>query len=71
MKLLWMIAAGACIVVAAVLLFLGQFNAAFVVAVIGLVSWFLNYRAQVAQSLAAEEIRQGYDQEGDDNEDET
>ena len=66
-----MIAAGACIVVAAVFLFLGQFNAAFVVAVVGLVSWFLNYRAQVSQSLDAEEIRQGYDQEGDDNADET
>jgi len=62
-----MIAAGVCIAIAAVCLLLGQFNAAFVAAVIGLVSWFLNYRAQVRQTLDAEEIRQGYDQEGDDD----
>lgn len=66
-----MIAAGVCIVIAAVFLFLGQFNAAFVAAIIGMVSWFLNYRAQVRQSLDAEEIRQGNDQEGDDDADET
>ena len=55
MKLLWLIAAGSCIVIAAVLLLLGQFNAAFVVAVLGLVSWFLNYRAQVSQDLRRRE----------------
>ena len=62
-----MIAAGLCIVTAAVFLLRGDFNAAFVVAVLGLVSWFLNYRTQVKESLAAEELRQGNDQEGDDN----
>ena len=62
-----MIAAGTCIVIAAVFLFLGQFNAAFVVAVIGLVSWFLNYRAQVSQSLDGAGSRQGNEQEGDDD----
>lgn len=66
MKLLWMIVAGICIVTAAVFLLRGDFNSAFVVAVIGLVSWFLNYRTQVRESLAAEDLRQG-DQDGDDN----
>ena len=63
-----MIVAGICIVTAAVFLLRGDFNAAFVVAVIGLVSWFLNYRAQVRESLAAEDLRQN-DQEGGDNSD--
>ena len=62
-----MIAAGLCIVTAAVFLLRGDFNTAFVVAVLGLVSWFLNYRTQVKESLVADELRQGNDQEGDDN----
>lgn len=70
MKLLWMITAGACILIAAVFIFRGQFNAAFVAAVIGLVSWFLNYRAQVSHALEAEELRRDNDQEGGDNSDE-
>jgi len=51
--------------IAAVFLLRGDFNAAFVVAVLGLVSWFLNYRAQVTRSLEAED--QGNDEEGLDN----
>ena len=70
LKLLWMVAAGICIVTAAVFLLHGDFNAAFVMAVIGLVSLFLNYRTQVSESLAAEELQQSNDQEGDDNSDE-
>ncbi len=62
-----MILAGICIVTAAVFLLRGDFNAAFVVAVLGLVSWFLNYRTQVKESLDAEELRESNDQEGDDN----
>jgi hypothetical protein len=65
-----MITAGACILIAAVFIFRGEFNAAFVAAVIGLVSWFLNYRAQVSHSLTAEEMRQDDDQNGGDNSDE-
>jgi hypothetical protein len=66
-----MIVAGVCIVAAAVLLLRGDFNAAFVAAAIGLVSWFLNYRTQVRQSLAAEDIQDSDDQKGDNNSDET
>lgn len=70
MKLLWLIAAGTCIVIAAVFMLLGQFNAAFVVAVLGLVSWFLNYRAQVSGHLETRDQQQRNDQEGDDDENE-
>ena len=62
-----MIAAGACIIGAAVFLLLGQFNAAFVVAVIGLMSWFLNYRAQVSHQIDEREQQRSNDQEGDDS----
>jgi len=51
----WLILAGICIVAAAGFLLRGEFNAAFVAAVIGLVAWFLNYRAQVSKSLAEDE----------------
>jgi Flp pilus assembly protein TadB len=70
LKLLWMIIAGICIVTAAVFLLRGDFNTAFVVAVIGLVSWFLNYRTQARESLTAEELQESNDQEGGDNSDE-
>lgn len=65
-----MITAGACILIAAVFIFRGEFNAAFVAAVIGLLSWFLNYRAQVSHALEAEELGQDNDQEGGNNSDE-
>ena len=47
MKLFWMIIAGACIIAAAFLLLRRSLDAAFVVAALGLVAWFLNYRAQM------------------------
>lgn len=55
MKTLWLALAGCCIAVAAVLMVLGHFDGAFVVAVVGMVAWFLNYRAQVTADLAAED----------------
>lgn len=58
MKTLWMIVAGACIAVAAVLILRGNIDAAFVVAVIGLVAWFINYRLQVKATLVAEDAQQ-------------
>lgn len=48
----------------------GQFDAAFVAAVFGLVSWFLNYRAQVTQSLKADEPQEIEEQKGDNDSDE-
>lgn len=47
MKLVWMIIAGVAIVLAAVLMWRRDFNSAFVVAAVGSVAWFLNYRAQM------------------------
>ncbi len=53
MKLFWLIVAGGCVAVAGVLLLRGDFDRAFVVAAVGMVAWFLNYRMQVKEKLAA------------------
>ena len=55
MKTFWMIIAGLCIAVAAVFMFRGDFPSAFVVATIGMIAWFLNYRGQVKAQLDAED----------------
>jgi hypothetical protein len=70
-----MIVAGVCIVVAAVFLMRRDLNTAFVIAVLGLVAWFLNYRAQMREIVAAADRERGYDDEdeeessGDSNDD--
>jgi hypothetical protein len=38
---------GACILIAAVFIWRRDFSTAFVVAVIGVLAWFLNYRSQI------------------------
>jgi hypothetical protein len=52
-KLFWLIVAGCCVAVAGVFLVRGDFDRAFVVAAIGMVAWFLNYRMQVKEKLGA------------------
>ena len=64
MKLFWMIVAAVCIVVAAFFLLRRDLNTAFVIAVLGLVAWFLNYRAQMKAIIVAA------DAEGNDEADE-
>ena len=68
MKTLWLALAGCCIAAAAVLMVLGQFDGAFVVAVLGMVAWFLNYRAQVTKDLAANDATTEEESETDRNE---
>ncbi|MGH9966724.1 MAG: hypothetical protein ACREBG_02660 [Pyrinomonadaceae bacterium] len=71
MKVFWLIVAGACAFVAAVFLWRGDFDTAFVVAVIGMVAWFLNYRMQVKANLAARNAeREETDEAKDLDEDE-
>jgi hypothetical protein len=74
MKLFWMIVAGVCIITAAVFMLRRDFNTAFVVAALGMVAWFLNYRAQMKeivteadleQSNSHEEEQNGEDSDGD------
>lgn len=69
MKNLWLAIAGCCIVGAAVLMIRGLFDGAFVVAVVGMIAWFLNYRAQVSKTLAAEDATAEEEIETERNED--
>ena len=47
-----MIIAGLCITVAAVFLLRRDFNTALVIAAIGMIAWFLNYRIQMKELTA-------------------
>jgi hypothetical protein len=67
-KTFWMIVSGVCIVVAAYFLLLRDFDTAFVVAVAGAVTWFLNYRAQLKEITAkADREEQNIEQDYDDS----
>lgn len=48
---------------------LGHFDGAFVVAVVGMIAWFLNYRAQVRKTLDAEDATTDDEIETERNED--
>ncbi len=63
MKTLFMILAAVGGVVAAVLVFRGDFEKAFVAAAAGAVCWFLNYRQQIRATLPS-------DDENEEDEDE-
>lgn len=73
-KLFWMILAGVCIMVAAFFLLRRNFDVAFVIAVLGLVAWFLNYRAQMKEIIAAANLQEssvkGEEESCEDSEDE-
>jgi hypothetical protein len=64
-KLFWLMIAGGCVAVAAIFLLRGDFDRAFVVAAVGMVAWFLNYRMQVTAALAAKDSDQDENDGGD------
>jgi hypothetical protein len=53
MQVFWIVVAAAAAIVAAVFLWHRDFDTAFVVAAVGAVSWFLNYRVQMRRPEAA------------------
>lgn len=67
-KLFWIIVACACIIVAAFMVIRGRLEAAFVIAALGVVAWFLNYRAQMTEVIAAADSEEANQRE-DSNED--
>jgi uncharacterized membrane protein YjjP (DUF1212 family) len=67
MKIFWMIVAGVCIAVAAFCMLRRDFNTAFVVAAIGMIFWFLNYRAQMKEVISAAEAEDDQGEESDEN----
>jgi hypothetical protein len=58
MKIVWLIVSSLCIIAAVLFLLRRDFNAAFVIAAIGVVSWFLNYRAQMKEITTAADLEQ-------------
>ena len=52
------IAAGLLLIVAFVMLWRNNLSAAFVIATLGIVAWFLSYRAQLRAKIAADEATQ-------------
>ena len=58
MKIFWMIVAAVAIVVAAIFLWRRDFDTAFVIAALGMVAWFLNYRAQMREITAAADLKE-------------
>lgn len=49
MKTFWLVTAVVCITVAAALLLRDDYETAFVVATLGTIAWFLNYRCQITE----------------------
>lgn len=66
MKLFWIIVACACIIVAAFMVLRGRLEAAFVVAALGVVAWFLNYRAQLTEVISAADLEEANQREDSD-----
>jgi hypothetical protein len=65
-----MIVAAVAIVVAGVFLLRRDFDTAFVIAALGMVAWFLNYRAQMKEITAAADLKEknnGYKEEADED----
>ena len=69
MKVFWLVVSGVCIVVAGVFIWLGDVVSAFVVAVIGILAWFLNYRIQMKEVADAADLEdeKRYRDETDDD----
>ena len=67
MKLFWMIVAGICIVVAAFYMLRGDLNTAFVVAALGMIFWFLNYRAQMKEVIATADLEESKGEDSNEN----
>ena len=71
MKLFFIILSGVCILVAAFFLVRGDLNTAFVIATLGIVAWFLNYRIQLKSIVDAADREQSNwedDKDGNDSE---
>lgn len=68
MKLFWIVIACICIIVAAYMAVSGRLEAAFVLAALGIVAWFLNYRVQMSDVIAAADLEDANQRE-DTNED--
>jgi len=58
-----MILAGICILAAISFLLRGDLNTAFVIASLGIVAWFLNYRVQMKGIIATADLEQSNEED--------
>ncbi len=58
-----MIVSGICIVAAAFFLLRGELNTAFVIATLGILAWFLNYRIQMKAITTAADLEKSNNEE--------
>jgi len=63
-----MIVSGICIVAAGFFLLRGELNTAFIVATLGIVAWFLNYRIQMKAITTAADLERRNQEELTDGE---
>jgi hypothetical protein len=66
-----MIVAGVAIVVAGIFLLRRDFDKAFVIAALGMVAWFLNYRVQMKEIAAAADHNEENDRYDEENYDDS
>ena len=62
----WTIAAGVFVLVALVLLWRNNLSAAFIVATLGIVAWFLSYRTQLRAKIAANDASDDKEESDED-----
>lgn len=67
---IWTIASILCLIVAALLLLRENYDAAFVAAALGAVTWFLNYRSKIRETIIEETETTIDDEEDSDVQDE-
>ncbi len=70
MKRFWNIVAVACALVAVILLIWQDYDKAFVLAAVGAIAWFLNYRVQMREFVKANEPAEHDDDDWESDEDE-
>ena len=63
---IWTIVSGLSLVVAAIFLWRNNLSAAFVTATVGVVAWFLSYRAQLRAKMATETESEPIEDEDED-----
>ncbi len=66
MKLFWIIVACACVLAAVFMVIRGRLDAAFVIAALGVIAWFLNYRTQMTEVIAAADLEEANQREDSD-----
>jgi len=65
-KHFWTIIACACVTAAVFMVVRGRLETAFVIAALGVVAWFLNYRSQMTEVITAADLEEANQREDSD-----